>query len=144
MKLKEKIQTFRVKPIKLKKLTDKPDGLITGMEYRHARYKILYVVMVFILIVACLTALIPIAWLFLAGFKDANEVFKAPFTFFPKSFDLGKVVEVWNTIGFGKYFVNTFIVMIGSVLCAVVFNGLLAYAVSIRSEERRVGKECRL
>lgn len=38
---------------------------------------------------------------------------------------------MWKTIGFGKYFVNTFIVMIGSVLCAVVFNGLLAYAVSI-------------
>ncbi len=131
MKLKEKMQSVRVKPVKFKRLTDKPDGLINGIEYKHPRYKILYAVMIFLLVVACLTALIPIAWLFLAGFKDADEVFKAPFTFFPKSFDLGKIVEVWKTIGFGKYFVNTFIVMIGSVLCAVVFNGLLAYAVSI-------------
>lgn len=112
-------------------LKNKNEGLIVGMEYRHTRFKILYAVMIFILIVFCLAAIIPIAWLFLAGFKDANEVFKAPFQFFPDSIDLGKVVEVWKQVGFLKYFLNTFIVMIGSVLCAVVFNGLLAYAVSV-------------
>lgn len=112
-------------------LKNKSEGLVVGMEYRHARYKVLYVALIFILIVACLCAIIPIAWLFLAGFKDANEVFKAPFKFFPESIDLGKLVEVWKAVGFGKYFVNTFIVMAGSVLSAVVFNGLLAYAVSV-------------
>lgn len=113
------------------RLKNKTEGLVVGMEYRHSRFKVLYAVMIFLLIVACLTALIPVMWLFLAGFKDADEVFKAPFTFFPKSIDLGKVVEVWNTVGFGKYFLNTFIIMAGSVVCAVFFNGLLAYAVSI-------------
>lgn len=113
------------------RLKNKTEGLIVGMEYRHSRFKVLYALMIFLLIVACLTALIPVMWLFLAGFKDADEVFKAPFTFFPESIDLGKVVEVWNTVGFGKYFLNTFIIMVGSVVCAVFFNGLLAYAVSI-------------
>ena len=115
----------------MKKLTDKRDGLINGMEYRHLRFKVLYVVIIFLLVTACLAALIPIAWLFFAGFKDASEVFKAPFRFFPQSFDLGKIVEVWKTVGFAKYFLNTLVVMLGAVLCAVVFNGLLAYAVSV-------------
>lgn len=115
----------------MKKLTEKRDGLINGMEYRHVRFKVLYAVIIFLLVTACLTALIPIAWLFFAGFKDANEVFKAPFRFFPESFDFGKIAEVWKTVGFTKYFLNTLVVMIGAVVCAVVFNGLLAYAVSI-------------
>lgn len=132
MNMKEKTKQFFRKPFAGHKgLTQKTEGLINGIEYKHARYKVLYVVMIFILIVACLTALIPIAWLFLAGFKDASEVFKAPFTFFPESFDLSKVVDVWNTVGFGRYFLNTFIIMIGSVASAVIFNGLLAYVVSI-------------
>lgn len=131
MSLKDKLKALKPKPIKHKKLTEKTDGLINGIEYKHTRFKVLYAVMIFILIVASLTALIPVAWLFLAGFKNADEVFKAPFTFFPQSFDLGKIVEVWKTVKFGKYFLNTFIIMLGSVFCAVVFNGLLAYAVSI-------------
>lgn len=113
------------------RLQNKNEGLITGIEYRHTRFKILYAFIIFILVTACLAAIIPIGWLFFAGFKDADEVFASPFKFFPDAFDLGKIVEVWNTVGFGKYFLNTFIVMAGSVLCAVIFNGLLAYAVSV-------------
>lgn len=120
-----------MKRLRIKRLRNKTEGLITGIEYRKPRFKVLYAVMIFLLVTACLCALIPIGWLFFAGFKDANEVFKAPFRFFPASMDLGKVVEVWKTVGFGKYFLNTLIVMLGSVLCAVVFNGLLAYAVSV-------------
>lgn len=115
----------------MKRLRDKRDGLINSIEYRKPKFKFVYAIIIFLLVTACLCALIPIAWLFFAGFKDADEVFKAPFTFFPSSFDLGKVVEVWKTVGFGRYFLNTLIVMVGSVVCAVLFNGLLAYAVSI-------------
>lgn len=115
----------------MKRLRDKREGLINGIEYRKPKFRFVYALIIFLLVTACLAAVIPIAWLFFAGFKDADEVFKAPFTFFPSSFDLGKVVEVWKTIGFGKYFLNTLIVMCGSVLSAVVFNGLLAYAVSV-------------
>jgi len=120
-----------MKRLRIKRLRNKTEGLITGIEYRKPRFKVLYAVMIFLLVTACLCALIPIGWLFFAGFKDANEVFKAPFRFFPSSMDFGKIVEVWKIVGFGKYFVNTLVVMLGSVLCAVVFNGLLAYAVSV-------------
>ncbi|MBQ9125335.1 MAG: carbohydrate ABC transporter permease [Clostridia bacterium] len=113
------------------RLTQKNEGLINGIEYRHKRFKWLYAILIFILVCACLCAVIPIGWLFLVGFKGADEVFKAPFTFFPESIDLGKIVEVWKMVGFGKYFLNTIIVMLGSVFCAVVFNGLLAYSVSV-------------
>ncbi len=113
------------------KLRNKNEGLLNWMDYKRPAFKALYGLLIFLLVVFSLAALIPIGWLFLAGFKDANEVFKAPFTFFPESLDFGKLVEVWQTVEFGGYFLNTLILMAGSVVCAVVFNGLLAYAVSI-------------
>lgn len=113
------------------RLRNKTEGIITGIEYKKVTYKILYAVILLILLVGVLTAIIPVLWLFLAGFKDANEVFSAPFTFWPKSINLGKVVDVWKTVGFTKYFINTLLLVMGSVVCAVFFNGLLAYAVSI-------------
>ncbi len=113
------------------KLRNKTEGLLNWMDYKRPAFRALYALILFLLVVFSLAALIPIGWLFLAGFKDANEVFKAPFTFFPDSIDLGKLLEVWQTVEFGTYFVNTLVLMVGSVICAVVFNGLLAYAVSI-------------
>ncbi len=113
------------------KLRNKTEGLLNWMDYKRPAFRALYALLIFLLIVFSLAALIPIGWLFLAGFKDAGEVFKAPFTFFPASLDLGKLLEVWQTVEFGGYFLNTLLLMAGSVVCAVVFNGLLAYAVSI-------------
>ena len=113
------------------RLVNKTEGIITSIEYKKPAYKILYVAILLILFVAVLAAIIPVLWLFMAGFKDASEVFKAPFTFWPKSIDLGKIVDVWKTVGFTKYFLNTLLLVMGSVVCAVFFNGLLAYAVSI-------------
>lgn len=115
----------------MSKLKDKRDGLINGMEYKSTKYKVLYGVIIFLLIFFSVIALIPILWLFLVGFKDASKVFESPFKFFPDSFNIMKLFEVWKTVGFTKYFINTLVIMIGAVVCAVVFNGLLAYAISI-------------
>ncbi len=113
------------------RLRNKTEGIVTGMEYKKWIYKLLYAAILLVLLAAVLTAVIPVLWLFLAGFKDAQDVFKAPFTFWPKSIDLGKIAEVWKTVGFTRYFLNTLLLVVGSVICAVFFNGLLAYAVSI-------------
>ncbi len=113
------------------KLSQKNEGILNWMDYKRPVFRVFYGLMIFLLAVAVLAAVIPVGWLFLAGFKNANEVFKAPFTFFPEAIDLGKIWEVWQTVEFGRYFLNTLILMAGSVVCAVVFNGLLAYAVSI-------------
>ena len=51
------------------RLQNKNEGLITGIEYRHTRFKILYAFIIFILVTACLAAIIPIGWLFFAGFN---------------------------------------------------------------------------
>ncbi len=115
----------------LKKLTAKNSGILTAADYKKTGFRVLYGVIIFVLLVAVMTALIPVLWLFLSSFKDASELTSTPYHFFPESFDIKKIAEVWNMLDFWKYFLNTVIVVIGAVICSVLFNGLLAYAFAI-------------
>lgn len=115
----------------LKKLTAKNSGILTAADYKKTGFRVLYGAIIFVLLVAVLTALIPVLWLFLSSFKDASELTSTPYHFFPKAFDIKKLAEVWNMLDFWKYFLNTVIVVIGAVICSVLFNGLLAYAFAI-------------
>ena len=115
----------------LKRLRNKSSGILTAADYKKVRFRVLYWIIIFILFVAVLTAITPILWLFISSFKDAEELTSTPYHLFPDAFDLGKLVEVWNMLDFGKYFLNTIIVVVGAVICSVFFNGLLAYTFAI-------------
>ena len=115
----------------LKQFKNKSSGILTYTDYKKHRFRILYWFIFFILFVAVLTAVSPVLILFISSFKSAGEVFANPFHLFPEAFNIKKLGEVWNELSFGKYFLNTIIVVIGAVVCSVVFNGLLAYAFAI-------------
>lgn len=87
---------------------------------------VVYIICIGITIVAMFPAL----WVFLASFKDIKEYMTEP-TILPKSYDIDKFVYTWNQLKFGKYYVNSLISVAGSAVCAVIFNGLTAYSLSI-------------
>lgn len=113
------------------KLKNKTEGLLNFSDYRKVTHRITYVIFIFLLIIFAMTALIPILWLFITSFKTVNEIHSVDYHLFPQVFDLGKIVDVWNKLDFAKYYVNTLVVVIGGIICAVVFNALLAYAVGV-------------
>lgn len=113
------------------KLKNKTDGLLNFSDYRSPKHRITYYVFMFFLITFVMTALIPIIWLFITSFKSVNEINSTTYHLFPQNFNLGKIVEVWNKVHFGKYYLNTLIVVVGAVICSVVFNALLAYAIGV-------------
>lgn len=113
------------------RLRYKQDGIIVQSDYRRTRFKVLYGVMVAILALMLLCALFPLFFLFVQAFKSNAELTSSHFSFWPEAFDLGKIVDVWTRIGMGTYLTNTVLVIIGCAVCAIVFNGLLAYGVSI-------------
>lgn len=115
----------------LKRLKNKSSGILTYADYKKVGFRILYWVIIFLLVVAVFTALTPILWLFLSSFKGPGELTAAPYHFLPENFSLHKIAEVWQFLDFGKYFLNTLIVVVGAVICSVVFNGLLAYTFAI-------------
>ncbi len=115
----------------LKRLKAKSSGILTAADYKKTGYRIVYWLILFILFVAVLTALIPVLWLFLSSFKEAEELTSTPYHLFPEVFNIKKLVEVWKMLNFWQYFLNTIIVVIGAVICSVLFNGLLAYTFAI-------------
>ena len=115
----------------MKHLRNKVDGLLNFSDYKNIGSKIFYGVIIFLLVMFALTAIIPILWLFITSFKTVSEINSPYYQLFPQVFDLKKMLDVWNKINFGRYYLNTLIVVVGAVICSVVFNGLLAYAVGV-------------
>ena len=115
----------------MKRLKSKTDGLLSFSDYKRIGPRIAYCIFIFLLIVFVMVAIIPILWLFITSFKTVTEINSSDYKLFPEVFNLGKVVEVWNKVNFGRYYLNTIIVVLGSMLCSVVFNGLLAYSIAI-------------
>ena len=132
----KKYIVVRPKKQKIKKhgkrsLSNKLDGVLNFSEYKKKRYKFVYSIIIFFLLAFAFLALIPIIYLFITSFKTVNEINSTNFQLFPEAFNFMKLVDLWTKLDFGKYYLNTLIVVAGAVVCAVIFNGLLAYAVGV-------------
>lgn len=115
----------------MSRLRAKTEGIIVFSDYRSLRHRVLYGGLVALLAVAAALMLLPAVWLILSSFKGPVELYRTPFTLFPETIDAGKPVDVWQTLSFGRYYLNSLWVVAGAVVCAVVVNGLLAYGVSV-------------
>ncbi len=114
-----------------RKLKNKRTGILTWQDYRHVGFKIVYGLIIFALCFTLILAIAPALWLFISSFKSTSELYQIPYVLWPSDFNLGKILEVWNYLNFTQYFANSVYVVIGAVICAVIFNGLLAYVISI-------------
>lgn len=112
------------------KYRKKADGTIRFYDLHSTKTKILCVIIFIICILIMITALFPPVWVFLAGFKTIKE-FNANPTIFPNKFDFKVFTKTWNDLKFLKYYFNSLYVVVGAVISAVIFNGLLAYGLAI-------------
>ncbi|MDR1663491.1 MAG: carbohydrate ABC transporter permease [Clostridiales bacterium] len=109
---------------------DKSVGSIRAYDAKSPLTQILSVFFVLICALIIVIVLLPVIWVVFAGFKDIRELNRST-SFFPASFDLSSYVKTWGQLHFTEHYINSFIVLIGGVFCAVIFNGLLAYALGI-------------
>ena len=121
----------RKKRIILPRFKDKRGGFLNFADYRKVSNRIGYGVMVAFLVLFAFMAVFPIVFLFASSMKSVSEITSATYTFWPKEWDWGKIGRLWERFDFGRYYLNTFVYVIGAVICAVIFNSLLAYAVAI-------------
>ena len=112
------------------KYSNKKDGVIRGYDIRSPKVKILSVIIMIICILMVCICLFPAIWVFLASFKDIKE-FTRNVTILPDKFDWSRMAETWKAFNFTKYYKNSLISVVGSTVCAVVFNGLLAYGLGV-------------
>ncbi|MDR1697506.1 MAG: carbohydrate ABC transporter permease [Erysipelotrichaceae bacterium] len=111
-------------------LRNKTDGLLTYSDYKKWYFKLIYGILFIILVGVLIFALLPILWLIASAFKSTQEL-QSEFSFFPKDFDITKVGAVFMEVQFYKYMLNSLVVSFMAIIFSVLFNGLLAYAISI-------------
>ncbi|WP_324668060.1 carbohydrate ABC transporter permease [Geochorda subterranea] len=119
------------RPRAIGRLRAKTEGIIVASDYRLARHRLLYVLLFGGLAMAAVVALFPVVWLALSSFKGPVELYRTPLTLLPDQVDLRKAAQVWQTLAFGRYYLNSLWVVAGAVASAVLVNGLLAYGVSV-------------
>lgn len=112
------------------KYRDKKDGVIRGYDMHSTSVKIACILIMLVCLLIVICCVFPIAWVFMASFKDIRE-FNRNVTLIPDTFDFSKWVETWNAFKFMKFYKNSLISVAGSVVCAIIFNGLMAYALAI-------------
>ncbi|MFA9381041.1 MAG: carbohydrate ABC transporter permease [Acetanaerobacterium sp.] len=97
----------------------------------HSKAVVIGVVVVFLICIGmAVVALFPPLWIFLASFKDIKEFRREP-TLLPSTANIQVFIDTWNSLKFYRFYLNSLIAVVGSCICAVVFNGLLAYGLGI-------------
>ncbi|MCE5344595.1 MAG: carbohydrate ABC transporter permease [Eubacteriales bacterium] len=113
-------------------------GAVHPYDLRNPRVKVWYSLMTIFCIFAVLMALLPVVWVLLSGFKDLKEFNRGlkgadnryHQQLWPSTLSLDGYLQAWNQMHYVRYYLNSFAVVVGSVACAMLFNGLLAYGLS--------------
>lgn len=109
---------------------NKKDGAIRGYDIQTPRVRVLAAVIMLLCFVIVGICIFPALWVILAGFKDIKEFMRSA-AIWPTSFDFEKFRVTWKAFKFEKYYLNSVISVTGSTVCAIIFNGLLAYGFAI-------------
>jgi len=112
------------------KLQNKDNGNIRQSDLKRPSVRVVYYCIVIVCIIMTIISIAPPIWVFLSSFKDIKEFTLEP-TLFPKKFNFSKFIKTWNDLKFFRFYLNSFYSVSVSVVCAIVFNGLLAYSISI-------------
>lgn len=113
------------------KIHNKTTGLMNFSDYKKKRNVGGYIAFVVLLVMFAILALSPVIWLLLSSFKTMKEITSSDYHLFPKSIDFKSFIELWNTAQLTDVYINTIVVVIGAVICAVVFNAIMAYVIAI-------------
>lgn len=85
-----------------------------------------FIYMVLILFSAIM--ILPFISMLLTSLETITESTQVPPLLWPKSWLFQNYMDVWNSLPFLQFYINTFAVVILRIICAVVFSSMAAYA----------------
>lgn len=112
------------------KFNEKTDGLINFSDLKKIEFKLVYWLMFAILVAISLVCIVPIIWVVVSSVKPTAEMYRVPPTIIPETVELGVLKSAWDKVQFGKYFLNSIILIAGAWACDVFFNGICGYVLS--------------
>lgn len=83
-----------------------------------------------LLVLGAAVMILPFYWMIVSSMKNASEIATMPPTWLPSSFNLENFKYAFEQANFGRYFLNSLIVMAISVLLTLLITVLTAFAFS--------------
>jgi multiple sugar transport system permease protein len=81
-----------------------------------------------VLILGAIIMIFPFVWMILTSFKTVPESMQVPPTILPNQWNLDNFKEAIASLPFGRLYLNTALMILFRVLCAVVFSSMAGYA----------------
>jgi ABC-type sugar transport system, permease component len=81
-----------------------------------------------ILIIGSLAMLLPFIWMIITSLKNLTESTQVPPTIIPRQFKFSNYKDVWDLLPFGRFYLNTILMLIFRILGSVFFSAMAAYA----------------
>lgn len=114
----------------MSRFSKKNSGIINYQDLKGPKMKLFYWILFSLLVITAFVCVAPPLWVLLSSLKDIKEFYAIPPTIIPRTFHPQKLIDSWNTLKFGGYYVNTFEVAAGTIASAILFNGLAGYVLS--------------
>ncbi len=105
-------------------------GVIRDYDMHSVSVRIGYVFILLACVLTVVLAVFPLLWVVLAGFKDLKE-FMSSTSLLPASFGPEIYLTTWSQLHIAANYLNSLIFVAGSVVCALLFNGMLGYGIGI-------------
>ncbi len=81
-----------------------------------------------VLIAGSITMIFPFAWMFLTSFKTQAESMAIPPQIFPANWNFDNFAKALESLPFWNLYLNTLLLILFRVICAVVFSSMAGYA----------------
>jgi multiple sugar transport system permease protein len=105
-------------------------GILTSLERRTPFGRRVYALFFGLLILLAVMVLFPFLFAFSAGLKMPLEIYSSGLQIFPKDAQWSNYTNVWTRYNFPQLFKNSFIVVIGGLLCQLTITTLAAYSLA--------------
>ena len=83
-----------------------------------------------VLVLFSFVILVPLVWLIPTAFKNQADLFANPTSLLPQTINVSNFITAWNYVPFGKYYVNTIIIVFGLLIVQLATSILASYAFS--------------
>ncbi|KHL96260.1 sugar ABC transporter ATP-binding protein [Paenibacillus sp. IHB B 3415] len=90
--------------------------------------KALYIFLMIVLVLASVATLFPFLWMISSSLRTDVDLFKHPMNWIPRTLYLENYKQVWTTIPFGRYFLNTLKLATIITVVQVIVCSMAAYA----------------
>ena len=81
------------------------------------------------LVLAIAVMILPLVWMFLAGFKERDEIYTVPIQWLPETYDLSNYAAALAAVPFGNFFLNSTITTVIGAGLKMLLGLTTAYAV---------------